>query len=113
MSIFTSYKLTKEDYLDTINGILSSTKPIVDQVIELTDLFKEKHLDEANYLNHMSQVEPAIEGLYLQAIHIGSAPTECNDLSQRFQSVMATAHNTVLPFSEKGLETWEEVIEII
>ena len=55
----------------------------------------------------MSKLEPQIKDLYFQSTSIGSAPTECSDLSQRFQCVMAVAHNIVLPFSEKGLKTWE------
>jgi hypothetical protein len=55
----------------------------------------------------MSQLEPEIKKLYFQATRIGSAPTECSDLSQRFQCVMAMTHNIVLPFSAKGLEIWE------
>ncbi|MEG4505722.1 hypothetical protein QUA81_17870 [Microcoleus sp. F6_B4] len=70
-------------------------------------MFNRKQLIEANYLARMSQLYPEIEKLYFQVDRIGSAPTECSDLSQRFQGVMAFAHNIVLPFSEKGLETWE------
>jgi hypothetical protein len=90
-----------------MNCILSNTKLIVDKTIEFTDMFNRKQLIEANYLDRMSQLHPEIEKLYLQVDRIGSAPTECSDLSQRFQHVMASAHNIVLPFSEKGLETWE------
>ena len=106
-TIFDSFKLTKEDYLDSMNCILSNTKLIVDKTIEFTEMFNRKQLIEANYLDRMSQLYPEIEKLYLQVDSIGSAPTECSDLSQRFQGVMAFAHNIVLPFSEKGLETWE------
>lgn len=106
-TIFDSFKLTKEAYLDSMNCILSTTKLIVDKTLEFTDMFNRKQLIEANYLDRMSQLHPEIEKLYLQVDRIGSAPTECSDLSQRFQHVMASAHNIVLPFSEKGLETWE------
>ncbi|WP_293156145.1 MULTISPECIES: DUF4365 domain-containing protein [unclassified Microcoleus] len=106
-TIFDSFKVTKEDYLDSMNCILSNTKLIVNQTIEFTDMFNRKQLIEANYLDRMSQLYPEIEKLYLQVDRIGSAPTECSDLSQRFQGVMAFAHNIVLPFSEKGLEIWE------
>lgn len=106
-TILDSYKITKEAYLDAMNCILSSTKPIIDQTIELTAIFNQKQLVEANYLDCMSQLEPKIEELYLQATRIGSAPTECSDLSQRFRGVMTIAYNIVSPFSEKGLEVWE------
>lgn len=102
-----SYKLTKEAYLDSMECTLNAAKPIVEQAIQFTDLFVKEELIEANYLGFMSEIEPKIERLYLQSTRIGSAPTECSDLSQRFRCVMTMAHNIVLPFSEKGLETWE------
>ena len=108
-TIFDSFKVTKEAYLDSMNCILSNTKVIVDKTIEFTDMFNRKQLIEANYLDRMSQLHPEIEKLYLQVDRIGSAPTECSDLSQRFQRVMALAHNIVWPFSEKELETWESI----
>jgi len=106
-NILDSYKLTKEAYLDAIDYILNTTKPMLEKAIEFTDLFSKKQLIETNYLDCMSQLEPEIKKLYFQATRIGSAPTECSDLSQRFQCVMAMAHNIVLPFSAKGLEIWE------
>jgi hypothetical protein len=102
-----SCKLTKEAYLDGMNRILSVVEPIIDKVIQCTELFNKEQLTEADYLVRMSQMESEIDKLYSQSIYIGSAPTECSDLSQRFQCVMAMAHNIVLPFSEKGLKTWE------
>ena len=107
-NILDSYKLTKEAYLDAIDCILNATKSMLEQAIQFTDLFSKKQLVETNYLDCMSQLEPEIEKLYFQATRIGSAPTECSDLSQRFRCVMTMAHNIVLPFSEKGLEIWEK-----
>ncbi|MBP0010532.1 DUF4365 domain-containing protein [Roseofilum sp. Belize Diploria] len=103
---FTNNQLTKEVYLDTINDILIRTKPIADESIRLTNLFKVQQIDENAYLNRMSHLEIDMKKLYLQAIDVDSAPTECSDLSQRFQCLMTMAHNILLPFSEKGLEIW-------
>lgn len=108
-TIFASFKVTKEAYLDSMNGILSTTQLIVNKTIEFTDMFNRKQLIEANYLERMSQLYPEIEKLYLQVDRVGSAPTECSGLSQCFQRVMALAHNIVWPFSEKKLETWESI----
>jgi hypothetical protein len=59
-------------------------------------------------LAKISPLEPEMTELYSQATELGLAPTECSDLSQQFQRTMAMAHNIVLPFSKRGLETWEE-----
>jgi hypothetical protein len=108
-NILDSHKLTKEAYLDTMNCILATVKPIIYKAIQFTESFRKEQLIEANYLDCMSQLESEVDRLYSQSIHIGSAPTECSDLSQRFQSVMSIAHNIILPFSEKGLETWQGI----
>ncbi|UXE61897.1 MAG: DUF4365 domain-containing protein [Woronichinia naegeliana WA131] len=106
-NILDSYKLTKEAYLDAMICILDITKPIVEKAIQFRERFINGQLIEANYIDSMSKLEPQITDLYSQATCIGSAPTECRDLSQRFQCVMAVAHSIVLPFSEKGMEIWE------
>ncbi|MBP0012286.1 MAG: DUF4365 domain-containing protein [Roseofilum sp. SID2] len=103
---FTNNQLTKEVYLDTINDILIRTKPIADESIQLTDLFKRQQIDEDAYLNRMSQLEIDMKELDLQAIDVGSAPTECSDVSQRFQCLMSMAYEILQPFSENGLEIW-------
>lgn len=103
-----SGKLTKEEYLDVINSILNSIKPIISRIIELTELFNKDFLDESSYIDNISKLEPVIKELSSQSMHIGSAPTECSDLNKRFQGLIAIAYNIVLPFSKKGLETWEE-----
>jgi Domain of unknown function (DUF4365) len=107
-TIFDSSKLRKEDYLDTMNCILSSTKLLVHKSTELTAMFNRDRIAETNYLKLMLQLELEIAKLYRQATSIGLAPTECRDLNQRFQGVMAFAHNIVLPFSTSGLEIWNK-----
>jgi Domain of unknown function (DUF4365) len=107
-TIFDSSKLRKEDYLDTMNCILSSTKLLVRKLTELTAMFNRDRLAEASYLDLMLQLELETGKLYRQATSIGLAPTECRDLNQRFQGVMAFAHNIVLPFSTRGLEIWNK-----
>ena len=105
--VVNSDRLKKEDYLESMYEILSITKFIIDQIIELTTMFNHRQLVETNYVTRMAQLEPEIEKLYFQGIRIGTAPIECSDLHQRFQSLMAASHNITLPFSERGLEIWE------
>ena len=107
-TILDSQRITKENYLDSMNRIFHHTKLIVNQTIELTNMFKHEQLVETNYLVCMSKLEPEMEKLYSEAIRFGIAPIECSDLSQRFQSLMAISHNITLPFSGQGLEVWAE-----
>jgi hypothetical protein len=102
-----SYRLAKEDYLDMMHKILNGTKSCISQARKLTAMFDQKQKNEASYISNMFQLETQIDKFYFQAIRIGAAPIECSDLSQCFQSLMATSHNITLFFSEKGLEIWE------
>ena len=65
-------------------------------------------IDAANYLRSMKKLQSTSSGLYLKGAEIGDAPLECNEFSKKFQSLIAIADNIVLPFSERGLETWAE-----
>jgi hypothetical protein len=119
-TFFDFYKLTKEDYLDKMHSILNKTKIVIDKIIKFTNIFDEtiqlthglaleqKQQIEDMRLAKISPLEPEMTELYSQATELGLAPTECSDLSQQFQRTMAMAHNIVLPFSKRGLETWEE-----
>jgi Domain of unknown function (DUF4365) len=105
--MFNSHRIDKENYLSVALDILSKTKLIMDKIIVLTNLFNQaKLVDSNNYWTEILQFEPEMNKLYSQSISIGLAPNECRDLNQRFQTTMAFAHNTILPFAEKGLELW-------
>lgn len=106
-TLLASRELNKEDYLFFMNNIFMKVKPIITQVIELTAAFNKGEIEEEDYLSEMIDLESKIDGFYHKATDIGAAPIECRDLSQRFQCFMSIAHNITLPFSERGLKTWE------
>ena len=99
---------TKEDYLEELERILKLVKGHVEQAIKLVDEHKSMILTSKAYISEMVELESQITKLYMQAGDIGLAPLECKDLAERFQSLMGYAHNIVLPFSERGLRTWQE-----
>ena len=107
-TIFDSFKITKEDFLEKLDNILLPTKDIVEQVIFLTEEYKRGEVEENNDVNSMKKLEVRLTELYFEAGDIGLPPSECADLSQQFQNVMAIAHNIVLPFFGNGLKTWEK-----
>jgi len=108
---FKSRQLTKEDFLEKLDNILSPTKNIVERLILLTEKYESGKVDENNYVNRMKKLEVRLTELFseFEAGDIDLAPTECADLSQQFQNVMAIAHNIVLPFFGNGLKTWEKL----
>lgn len=106
--ILNSFKITKEDFLEKLDNILLPTKDIVEQLILLTEKYEKGKLEENHYVNTMKKLEVKLTELYIEAGDIGLAPSECADLSQQFQNLMAIAHNIVLPFSENGFKTWKK-----
>jgi hypothetical protein len=99
--------LTKEDYLEQMAKILEPTKRLVNQAIDLTNAYKEERISEQRYIKKMRKLEKPLSNLFFQAGDMGLAPTECGHLDEIFQSIMGSAHDIALYFSEKGLETWK------
>ncbi len=102
------YSLNKEAYLAELETILKSVEVILEKAIKLFNNYDSDDLNNEAYIQEMKELEPKLTELYILSGDVGLAPLECKDLSERFQSLMADAHNIVLPFSESGLKTWKE-----
>lgn len=102
------HSLTKEDYLAELEAILKTVTVYAEKAIRLMNDHNSGVLNSKEYAQEMKKLEPDVTELYIRAGDIGLAPLECKDLSERFQTLMASVHNIVLPFSERGLKTWEE-----
>jgi len=102
------YTLTKEDFLAHMEAVRNPVTTIVEGLIKLTRRYEIGELNHEAYLKEMTKAELRVTELYIQVTDIGLAPLECEELSNCFQSIMAYAHNIVLPFSKKGLKTWME-----
>lgn len=100
--------VTKEELRNAINGIMGQVEPLIQTAIDDTDSYETRHLPRQAYLKRMQEFEQSISELHWQAQNIGLAPPECHDLSVTFQSLMASAHDISLPFSERGLKKWKE-----
>ncbi|MEM7773345.1 MAG: DUF4365 domain-containing protein [Cyanobacteria bacterium P01_A01_bin.37] len=105
--LFSSWTLTKGSYLDAVHEISDVTKALISEAIEMTRAFEKGRLVEVEYIDLMKKLEAKINGLYSDSGNVGLAPFECKDFDESFQSLIAFAHNIVLPFSDRGLKTWE------
>jgi hypothetical protein len=105
--LFNSWKVSKGEYLSAVSEIVNAIKEYIVEVVQATQDLDVGSLTEAQYLDFMKELEPKITNLYFSARNVGLAPFECKDFAERFQSMVAIAHNIVLPFSEKGLKTWK------
>ena len=102
------YELPKEKFLDLMMKLADPIREIVTQIENVINQYNSGEIDEARYMSLMSNFEPIVTKLCLEATDIGSAPIECRDLSQQFQNLAAMTHNLVLPFSDRGLKTWDK-----
>lgn len=104
--LYRLHTVTKEEYLETMLPILEQTKEIMKRAIGIIDKYKNDSVSEKQYIHQMQKIETLLDNLYLQSIDLEFPPTECSDLDEAFQVIMAAAHGSALPFSDKGLTTW-------
>lgn len=95
-------------YLAQLDRVMEQLEPLMTESLRLHDEYQRFELEHGAYVAKMHMLEPKIIELYRQSGDIGRAPTRYQTLSQAFQQMMATAHNVVLPFSERGLKTWPQ-----
>jgi len=103
-----SVTLSKEDYLRQVDEILGPIMENTDKAIRLAKAYDDAEIDSPTYLIGMKKLQRTINELYMKGIDIGGSPLECKEFNQTFHSLIAFADNIVLPFSERGLETWAE-----
>lgn len=100
--------LSKEDYLDAVFSYLKIVSSLVNEARDLTADINARKISSGNYIERMIILESKVTECYMSSGNMGLAPLECRDVSQRFNSAMSFAHNVLLPFSERGLSTWQE-----
>lgn len=105
---YLSHTMTKEDFLERLDNLLSLIHNIVKQLFKLNEAYFNNNVSEEDYVKQMRLLEEKLTPLYFDSSDLGYAPFECQDLSQQFQNAMATSHNIVLPFSKIGAQTWEK-----
>ncbi len=103
-----AHSINKEEYLAKMKLVFQDTKQLIHRLIEATSKYEEGKLNQDAYMNYMKTNEQFMTNLYHQATEIGLPPIECKDLDTVFQSMMACAHNIVLPFTDQGLKTWAD-----
>lgn len=103
-----SVTLSKEEYLARVDVILCPIMKDADRAISLAEEYYRSEIDFNIYLGGMKSLQAKINELYTKGTEIGGAPLECEEFNEKFHSVIALADNIVLPFSERGLETWPE-----
>jgi Domain of unknown function (DUF4365) len=97
---------TKEAYLQQLHSILRRLKPLVQEIIRLTNAVENQTIPGETYDKEMEQLESRISQLYLESSEMDLAPYECQDINSSFKSTISFAHNVTLPFSKLGKGKW-------
>lgn len=100
---------TKESYLNSLGLVVQPLRNTIETAIQLTSAFEIGAFQSEQYINQMALIESQVSDLYSAGMSIGLAPVECADVAIRFHTVLAQAHNIVLPFTENGLNVWPEM----
>ena len=99
--------LVKEDYLRAVTAILNELRPLVERIAGALDRESDaRHAplcaESADEVLRAS--EPLISRLYSDTTRLGLAPVECRDVNIKLQSLVASAHNLVLPFCDFAMD---------
>ncbi|MDX2254178.1 MAG: DUF4365 domain-containing protein [Pseudanabaenaceae cyanobacterium bins.39] len=105
---YKSNTLTKEEFLDKTLHVLEKIKKLVGEITKLRSSYDDGLIDQDLFNERMKSYETDLTKAYYSSIGFNVPPLECKDFASKFSCVLADAHNIVLPFSENGLETWEE-----
>jgi len=100
--------LNKENYLEISLHLIEQTKQLAKDIKKIIIYYDKKKVSNRQFTEKMVDFESQLTEIYQKSMNIGESPLECKDFAHKFSCVMSSAHNIVLPFSERGLKIWEE-----
>ena len=103
-----AHSINKEKYLEKMKPVFQHTKQLLLGLADATNKYDGNKMSRDAYMDYMKKNERSMTNLYHEATEIELPPIECKDLDIVFQGMMACAHNVVLPFTDRGLETWAD-----
>jgi hypothetical protein len=106
--IYKQNTLNKEDFLIKSLHLLEQTKQLVKEIDQIKISYEKNEINLDIFTAQMTKYEAQLTEVYQQSMNIGESPLECKDFASKFFCVMSDAHNIVIPFSEGGLEIWNE-----
>lgn len=96
--------------------VLAKLRPIVNRMLELGDTavtlfarYAKGALSNAEFTRQMQALQGEVGGLYQQSGDLPVPPHDVKDYDEVCHSLFATVDNLYLPFSERGLRTWNTV----
>lgn len=108
------YTITKEDFILQVMKLSKLISPLVKTAVTALDTYQNNKINFESLKNALGKNWDGINEIYNLGIDMGLPPYECKEMSDRFQSLLAHAHNIYLPFSGigKGFDKKQTVFNI-
>ncbi|NER99844.1 MAG: DUF4365 domain-containing protein [Symploca sp. SIO1B1] len=106
--IYKKKTLNKEEFFYKSLHLLEQVKKLVKEIAQIRTSYEQNKINLNFFTEKMAQYEAQLTKVNQQSMSIGESPLECKDFANTFSRVMSDAYNIVLPFSERGLKTWDE-----
>lgn len=104
------HTITKEEFLLKVNNLAEMIKPLLIIACDAVKSYKSGQLDFHDLQVTLGKEYREIDDIYRQSNDVGLSPYECKDISTKFESLVAHAHNVYLPFSGIGKEFDEDQV---
>lgn len=108
------HTINKEEFIRQVVNLSDQTKSLIVLAEEALECYLANKISFENLQVKLKDKFKKIDDIYRMGINIGLSPYECKDISIKFQSLIAHAHNVYLPFSDigKGFEKEQTVFNI-
>jgi hypothetical protein len=105
---YEDHRADKGQFLDIIDDALKKVHSIMVKIKKITDDYETKNLGSEEYISIMKSFISPLNDLMHKSSDWPFPPFECKSLDSQAQSLISHAHNVSIPFSDQGLNTWEE-----
>jgi len=108
------HTISKEEFILKVTKFSKLIMPLVEVAAKTLNSYQKDKVSFENLKTTMRGNCKGIDEIYNSGIDMGLPPYECNDISDRFQSLLTYAHNIYLPFSGigKGCDVQQTVFNI-
>ena len=104
----TQHTVTKEEFILQITDLVELTKPLISAACTALEHYQSSRINFETLKTRLVKKYKEIDEVYNSGTDTGLSPYECKDISTKFQSLIAHAHNLYLPFGNFGNSFDEE-----
>jgi hypothetical protein len=94
----------KEEIILKIREILSKMITLAEEVICNYNEYKNKEIDEKDFIEIMNTISPKIDKYYMKSTELDIAPDDIYDWDQSCNSIFGTIHDFTLFYNKRGIK---------